>query len=53
MTRRRTPREAAWLLASRGLLLVGLEMTAVRLGVVPQPRLPAHSPQILWAIGVR
>ena len=52
MTRRRTPREAAWLLATRGLVLVALELTAVRWGWYFNLDYRNTSPQILWAIGV-
>ena len=52
MTRRRTPREAAWLLVTRGLVLVALEMTAVRWGWYFNLDYRHTSPQILWAIGV-
>ena len=52
MTRRRTPREAAWLLVTRGLVLVALEMTVVRWGWYFNLDYRHTSPQILWAIGV-
>ncbi len=52
MTRRRTPRQAAWLLATRGLVLIALEMTAVRWGWYFNFDYRHTSPQILWAIGV-
>ena len=52
MTRRRTRREAAWLLATRGLVLIALEMTAVRWGWYFNVDYRHTSPQILWAIGV-
>jgi uncharacterized membrane protein len=52
MTRRRTAAEAAWLLLSRGVVLVALEMTVVRWGWYFNFDYRHTSPQILWAIGV-
>lgn len=52
MTQRRTRREAAWQLVTRGLVLVALELTAVRWGWYFNLDYRHTSPQILWAIGV-
>lgn len=50
--RRRRPRDAAWQLLTRGLLMVVLEMTAVRWGWYFNVDYRHTSLQILWAIGV-
>ena len=49
---RRTPSETARWLVTRGLVLIALEMTAVRWGWYFNVDYAHTSPQILWAIGV-
>lgn len=52
MAQKRRPAEAAWMLVTRGLVCVALEMTAVRWGWYFNVDYRHTSPQILWAIGV-
>jgi uncharacterized membrane protein len=51
MTTRRERRTVAWFLATRGLVLVALELTAVRWGWYFNVDYRHTSLQILWAIG--
>ncbi len=52
MTTRRRGRNAAWFLVTRGIVLVGLELTVVRWGWYFNVDYRHTSLQILWAIGV-
>lgn len=49
--RKRTPRERAWFLLTRGLWLVVLEVTIVRFGWIPEPTYRFTMLQVIWAIG--
>jgi uncharacterized membrane protein len=49
--RKRTPRDRAWFLLTRGLWLVVLEVTVVRFGWIPDPTYRFTMLQVIWAIG--
>jgi uncharacterized membrane protein len=49
--RKRTSRERAWFLLSRGLWLIVLEVTIIRFGWIPDPTYRFTMLQVFWAIG--